>query len=347
MVTIDSTNHTATVIDKNTTSVTPPVKTVDDNDVYIGQTVTYTVKFKTANYNTRDGEQKKIVSYTIKDTLPEFLKNVNVTSITVGGAAITTQQFDEDGKIVIAWIDGQGNHLYKNGAEIVITYTAVVDDDAAIDGNGNTNEVSLSWNDVDGPVPPPNPDQYKSSTTIYTYAIALKKVNDEGKALAGAKFQLPFYVKATPAADGAYIYAGTAAGNGLINEITTPADGVIIIKGLESGAAVSITEIEAPDGYNKLTTPVSVTPTKTGETTTNVTVYLDANGNVVNTETETIVTVVSDKIAATAIVVVNKAGAELPATGGMGTTMFYIFGFTMMMAAVVLLVTKKRMADAV
>ena len=66
-----------------------------------------------------------------------------------------------------------------------------------------------------------------------------------------------------------------------------------------------------------------------------------------NTETETIVTVVSDKIAATAIVVVNKAGAELPATGGMGTTMFYIFGFTMMMAAVVLLVTKKRMADAV
>lgn len=45
--------------------------------------------------------------------------------------------------------------------------------------------------------------------------------------------------------------------------------------------------------------------------------------------------------------IVNKPGKELPTTGGMGTTMFYIFGFTMMMAAVVLLVTKKRMADAV
>lgn len=349
VVTIDSTNHTATVIDKNTTSVTPPVKTVDDNDVYIGQTVTYTVKFKTANYNTRDGEQKKIVSYTIKDTLPYFLKDVNVTSISVGGTAIATQQFNADGKIVIAWVDAQGNHLYKNGAEIVITYTAVVDDDASIAGAGNTNEVSLSWNDVDGPVPPPDPDQYKSSTTIYTYALALKKVNYEGKPLAGAKFKFPFYVKAEKDTDGAYIYAGTAAGTGLINEITTPESGIIIVKGLQSGTEVSIVETEAPAGYNKLTTPVVVTPQKTTATSTNTTIILDENGNVVSEKTEkTIdVTLSIENLAVTAVAVLNKAGAELPATGGMGTTMFYIFGGTMMMAAVVLLVTKKRMADAV
>ena len=346
MVTIDSTNHTATVIDKNTTSVTPPVKTVDDNDVYIGQTVTYTVKFKTANYNTRDGEQKKIVSYTIKDTLPEFLKNVNVTSITFGGSAITPQQCDEDGKIVIAWVDAQGNHLYKNGAEIVITYTAVVDDDAAIDGNGNTNEVSLSWNDVDGPVPPPNPDQYKSSTTIYTYALALKKVNDKGTALAGATFQFLFYVKETPDANGAYIYAGITAGDGLTNTITTPASGEIVVKGVASGT-YTITETVAPNGYNKLTASVSVEAVQTSATTTSVTKYLDENGNVVDETTQTSVVYTNENLAASVIFVVNKAGAELPATGGMGTTMFYIFGGTMMMAAVVLLVTKKRMADAV
>jgi len=41
--------------------------------------------------------------------------------------------------------------------------------------------------------------------------------------------------------------------------------------------------------------------------------------------------------------VVNKAGAVLPTTGGMGTTLFYVLGGLMVLAATVLLVTKKRM----
>ena len=51
-------------------------------------------------------------------------------------------------------------------------------------------------------------------------------------------------------------------------------------------------------------------------------------------------------IAATAVVVVNKAGTELPSTGGMGTTVFYVLGAVLVLGAVVLLVTKKRMSDA-
>ena len=89
-----------------------------------------------------------------------------------------------------------------------------------------------------------------------------------------------------------------------------------------------------------------MTPDKTGSITTNVTVYLDEKGDITETVTETVVNVESNDIAATAIVVVNKAGTELPSTGGMGTTLFYVFGGIMMAAAVVLLVTKKRMADA-
>ena len=42
--------------------------------------------------------------------------------------------------------------------------------------------------------------------------------------------------------------------------------------------------------------------------------------------------------------VINEAGSKLPTTGGMGTTLFYVFGGIMVLAAVVLLVTKKRMA---
>ena len=41
--------------------------------------------------------------------------------------------------------------------------------------------------------------------------------------------------------------------------------------------------------------------------------------------------------------VVNQAGTELPSTGGIGTTIFYVIGSVLVLAAVVLLVTRKRM----
>lgn len=332
-VSVNSTNPDVSVTDKNSTDPEPPVKVVDDDNVKIGDTVTYTVTFKTANY---DGT-KKIVSYTIEDTLPAFLANVTVTSITVDGDPITTQQF-EDKKITIDWVDDEGNHIYENGAEVVITYTAVVTAESAVDGAGNTNKVTMTWRDEDGN----EPGEYIDEETIYTYALALKKVDQAGNPLAGATFRFPFYVQETPDEDGAYIYAGEQSGEGLINEITTPDDGMIIVKGLEAGTEIEIIETEAPNGYNKLTETVKVTPVKTGETTTHSTFYLDENGNIVDEETETVVTVVSENIAATAIVVVNKTGTELPETGGMGTTMFYVFGAVLLLGAAVLLITKRR-----
>ena len=173
----------------------------------------------------------------------------------------------------------------------------------------------------------------------------MKKVNNKGVALPGAVFEFPFYVQSTADTDGAYIYAGDTAKDGLTKQITTPADGVIVVKGVKSGR-YEITEFKAPDGYNKLTTPVTVEAVKTSSTTTSKTVYLDENGNVTNETTATEVKVELANIAATAVVVVNKAGTELPSTGGMGTTVFYVLGAVLVLGAVVLLVTKKRMSDA-
>ena len=82
---------------------------------------------------------------------------------------------------------------------------------------------------------------------------------------------------------------------------------------------------------------------KTGKTSTHTTIYLDENGNVTSAESAISVEVILNNIAAAAVVIVNKAGAELPSTGGMGTTIFYVLGSVLVLAAVVLLVTKKRM----
>ena len=351
-ISVDSTMPDVIIVDKNSSTPSDLTKTASEDNVFIGDTVTYTVRFKTSNYDGAGEDAKKIVSYTIEDTLPEFLKDVTVTSIIVdndGKDETTTDRTTVaaqfvDKKIVIDWYDeAKKEFLYNNGATIIITYTAVVTDKAAIDGAGNTNKVTVTWT-TEGSTEP-GADKRETSVTIFTYAIALKKVNNKGAALPGAVFEFPFYVKSTPDANGAYIYAGTTAGEGLTNQITTPDSGVIVVKGVKSGS-YEITEVTAPAGYNKLTAPVTVKAAKTGETSTHTTVYLDENGNIINTQTEktTEVKVDIDTIAATAVVVVNKAGTELPSTGGMGTTIFYVLGSVLVIGAAVLLVTKKRMS---
>ena len=348
LISVDSTMPNATIVDKNSSSPSNLTKTASSNDVSIGDTVTYTVSFKTSNYDGAGEAAKEIVSYTIEDTLPDFLSDVEVTSIIVDngadGQTPVTAQFANK-KIVIDWYKNN-KFLYNNGATVTITYTAKVTDKAVIDGNGNTNKVTVTWTTKDGGEPDPG-KKIEKEETIFTYAIALKKVNNKGVALPGAVFQFPFYVKSdADTTDGAYIYAGTTAGEGLTNQITTPDNGVIVVKGVKSGS-YEITEVKAPDGYNRLTDPVTVEAEKTGKTSTQITVYLDKDGNkVAESATATEVKVDIGTIAATAVVVVNKAGTELPSTGGMGTTIFYILGSILVVAAVVLLVTKKRMSNA-
>ena len=353
VISVDSTMPNVTIVDKNSSTPKDLSKAASSKDVSIGDTVTYTVSFKTSNYYGAGTEAKEIVSYTIEDTLPEFLSNVTVTSIIVDNDGDKTTTNDQktvtapftNKKIVIDWYDEDtSKFLYNNGATVTITYTAVVTDKAAIDGEGNTNNVTVTWTTKGSAEPDPN-NKIDTKETIFTYAIALKKVNNEGKALSGAIFEFPFYVKSTPDANGAYIYAGTKAAEGLTNQITTPPNGVIVVKGVKTGS-YDIKEIKAPDGYNRLTTSVIVNATKTSETTTSKTVYLDENGDPTDEVTETVVKVELADIAATAVVVVNKAGTELPSTGGMGTTVFYVLGTVLVLGAVVLLVTKKRMSDA-
>ena len=80
-------------------------------------------------------------------------------------------------------------------------------------------------------------------------------------------------------------------------------------------------ETKAPAGYNVLKAPVKV--------------VIDNEGKV---------TYGNDNTAADPDVkVLNQTGTELPSTGGMGTTIFYVLGSVLVVAAGVLLVTKKRM----
>lgn len=311
-----------------------------------------------------DKESKQIVKYIISDDFADgALTDVEVTSLTIGGTPFTVTtgegddavtgapQFDTNRKIEIPWVDREGKSIYANKAEIVLTYTATVAATADIDGEGNTNSVTIDYEDEDGDG---TPSKYTADKTIYTYAVALKKVKQDGTALGGAVFTLPVYVNKTADSDGAYVAIDATAYAALsdvekknyTNSLTTPdSDGLIIIKGVASGD-YSFTESEAPKGYNKLTSPVTVTATKTGNVTTSKTVYLDKDGNEVNSKEDanSTVTVSISELSAAAKVVVNKTGAELPSTGGMGTTIFYALGAALAIGAGVILVTRKRLS---
>lgn len=102
-------------------------------------------------------------------------------------------------------------------------------------------------------------------------------------------------------------------------------DGILRFEGLEEGT-YTITELKAPDGYNILTDELHITVTFDEETEQ----FTYTGATLEN--------------GAAHITVVNHAGTELPSTGGIGTTLFYVFGGIFVLAAVILLVTKKRMS---
>ena len=360
-ISVDSTNPNAVIYDKN--GKTPSiVKQVDDQDVAIGQTVTYTATSTVYNYLGEGEDAKQVIYYEISDTLPEFLSNVTVTSIVIDNdgkvettddqITLETKQFDENKKIVIDWVDANGNSLYNNGALIIVTYTAVVTDKAVVDGTvGNINVVTLQPyvedGDDDDENPDPWKDHYDDDEVIYTYAAALKKVDENGDALAGAKFAANGLT--VTGSKGYYtVVSYDPTSTVLGTEMETDDNGHLVIVGLTSDVTLVVTETEAPAGYNKITDTISLTPTKIGEvvTVTSTTIYYDAEGNVTEEVTTSSTTTIeyNEKLKEAAVKVENKKGVELPSTGGIGTTIFYVLGGVLVLAAVVLLVTKKRMA---
>lgn len=126
-----------------------------------------------------------------------------------------------------------------------------------------------------------------------------------------------------------------------VTAVTGP-DGTIKFTGLGAGDYI-ITEIKSPEGYNLLTDPIKLTidwdaPAENAESEKCTWTY---EWSVDGDDKYNLVDDVNNSSAK--ITVVNKAGTDLPSTGGVGTTMFYVFGAILVLASVVLLVTKKRM----
>ena len=206
-------------------------------------------------------------------------------------------------------------------SKIIVKYSATLNENAVVGGEGNTNTVKLVYsNDPNGTSTGTTKDD---KATVYTFQLNVTKVdgtNDTTK-LAGAKFKL--YYETTEGATVTKHYAVVTTAEGENKDkitgwtttetegtvLTTDNDGNVTVKGLKEGTYY-LEETEAPAGYNKLTAPVKVEITKSDTISELKSVKADDTAGTVAQAVGT-------------ITIANNKGSTLPSTGGMGTKLFY------------------------
>ncbi len=227
------------------------------------------------------------------------------------------------------------------GDKIEVTYTSKLNANAIIGSGGNPNTMHLEYSNN------PNGDQKgqtKDDTVIvFTYKTVINKTDKDGKALKGAEFAL---YKLTKGGD--IVAYKDNNGNDVKGTWGNPLDYVekdnadtttFTFKGLDDGI-YKLSETKTPDKFNSIDDIVFEVVARHDETSDAPTLtYL--SGNPLSGEIS-FTPIVSD--GALTASVVNYAGSQLPETGGIGTTIFYVVGVVLMLGAGVLLITKRRMS---
>ncbi len=295
----------------------------DHNDADIGQTV----NFRTTIYVV-DGEPK---NYVLHDTMSAGLTfDPASVAVTIGERTLAK---DTDYTLVANDLtDGcTFEVMFKDGVlkpndVVEVAYSAKVNEYAVIGGTGNDNKTHLTYSDT-----PKSTGERLTKTYVWQFDV-FKYAMRDGKEipLAGAQFVLYKTVNDEK------FYAQVA--NGKITGWTddqkyatvfeTPDNGKFVIAGLDADTYY-LEETKAPDGYNRLKEPVNVVIT----------------ANIASGKTVT-ATITYNETATGTVRIENQTGVELPSTGGIGTTVFYVIGGLLMGVAVVLLVTRKKMSTS-
>lgn len=297
---------------------------VDSNSAGIGDTVNFSITI-----TVKDGAPK---NYVLHDKLSGLTFNPDSLEVKVGTETLTP---NTDYTLETNPTDGDSfdvnftNGKLQTNDVVVVTYSATVAANATIAGAGNKNTAKLEYN---------GKDSTTEETTTYVWKLNVHKytLNSTNKevALSGAKFVLyrmdggtKKYAKLTNNKIDSWV-----TDKGGATTLETSGEGDILIEGLNVGTYY-LEETEAPAGYNKLTKPIEVKITATPDVTgvSETVEYKNQNDSTYTPATDATVKVL------------NEAGTQLPSTGGIGTTLFYVIGGGLMAVAAVLLVTKKRM----
>lgn len=339
------------VKDINDSTDTTKTDWQDSADYDIGDSIPFQLKATLAD-NVSSYTTYKVVFH---DTLSKGLTYNNDAKVYIDGTETNgfavTATVNADGTTLTVSCDDVKALSAVNSSAITVEYTAKLNENAVLGSAGNPNEVYLEYSNN------PNKSEKGNNETgetpkdvviVFTYKTIINKVDSENKPLTGAAFKLEKLIKGKDGAADTW----TTVKEFTVDETTTS----FTFSGLDDGQ-YKLTETKTPVGYNTIDPiyfVIEATHDETADAPTLKTLnaYLtDANGNKqtevkdgesVNIDLGT-VDLTAGSITTT---VVNKSGSELPSTGGIGTTIFYVLGGVLVLAAVMLLVTKKRMSGA-
>lgn len=220
-------------------------------------------------------------------------------------------------------------------SSISFEYTAIVNGDAPI-GVALKNSAHLTYS---------NYTSTPSEVDVTTYSFDLVKTNSNNFLLNGAEFKLfknadkTDSVLFTANADKTVYTVVPAGTTGAVDTIVVT-NGKVTINGL-SGENYYLQETKAPEGYNAIDDAQTVKlATFNGETK-----VLNKTENTTAVTGEPTTEAPLGTWTSGGYKIVNLTGAELPSTGGIGTTIFYVVGGLLVIGAGVMLVTKKRVSD--
>lgn len=308
---LTTTNPTATVNEKNTLNPNVDKNVLEnstgeygkENDDIIGSTINYKSTITTgAGYG----------SYVLYDKMDAGLTfNSNSVIVKIGDDVVDVNNYEVKTNVTgyTFVVEFNNEFIFKQpkNTNIDVYYTATLNKDAIIEGDGNINETFLKYGN--------NITTDKKKTITYTYAFEIIKTNKEGVELTGAEFKLldksgnEIKVVLKDEVSNTYI---VATGNEIGVNIKA---GKATIEGLDKDS-YKLKEVVSPEGYNKLTSPVE----------------FRVNG-------KTNVTIIER----TLVNVINYTGSELPETGGIGTKLFITSGLSLVLICGLVLVTKLRL----
>lgn len=260
------------------------------------------------------------------ETVKVFIDNTEITE----GFRVVVNPEDNDTFDVV--FDNLKTTSAKNNSVIRVEYKSVLNEKANLGKPGNKNtmymEFSNNPNNEQGGEFGKTPDD---TVIVFTYKVDVNKVDEQGNKLTGAEFTLEKKIK------------GTKDTWKAITKVSGTAGDVFEFKGIDDGE-YRLTETRAPANYDKLSDPIYFTVTAGHVDGANP--YLDTfSGNITSGNVGTMTFTANKDSGILSTKVVNKPGSSLPETGGMGTTILYVAGAVMILAAGAFLVMQKKAED--
>ena len=265
-----------------------------------------------------------------KDSVKVYVDNTEITD--KSKYSVVTDNLTDGCTFEVIFDDMKSINVAGNNSVVRVEYTSTLNEDAVLGKLGNKNTMHMEFsnnpNNEQGGEFGKTPDD---TVIVFTYKVDVNKVDEQGNKLTGAEFTLEKKIKGTPDTWKE------------IQKVSGTADDLFEFKGIDDGE-YRLTETKAPTNYDKLSAPIYFTVTASH--VDGAKPYLDKfSGNITRGNVGTMTFTANKDSGILSTKVVNKPGSSLPETGGMGTTILYVAGAVMILAAGAFLVMQKKAED--